>query len=164
MSAVNFSKGVFREDQLVFIKLVQDLKLRYPNPKMALVVPMSSFRNTLKKVFRNKFSRWLFGILHPHCGIGLAHYMSRKSRAATGMTDEHFLGEDKEWLIIFSTQMLEKKHFDYFIFGHRHLPLDFKLKDNSRYINLGDWIIYNSFAVFDGNNTELKYYKIWKMP
>lgn len=113
----------------------------------------------IKKVFRNKFSQWLFGILHPYSGIGLANYMSRKSRAATGMTDEHFLGEEKEWLIIFSKQMLEKKHFDYFIFGHRHLPLDFKLKDNSRYINLGDWIKYNSFAVFDGNNTELKYYK-----
>ncbi|MEO6221136.1 MAG: UDP-2,3-diacylglucosamine diphosphatase [Ginsengibacter sp.] len=114
----------------------------------------------IKKVFRNKFSQWLFGILHPQTGFGLAHYMSRKSRAATGMTDEHFLGEDKEWLIIFSRQMLEKKHFDYFIFGHRHLPLDFKLQDNSRYINLGDWIKYNSFAVFDGENTELKYYEI----
>lgn len=114
----------------------------------------------IKKVFRNKFSQWLFGILHPGAGIGLANYMSRKSRAATGMTDEHFLGEEKEWLIIFAKQMLEKQHFDYFIFGHRHLPLDFKLKDNSRYINLGDWIKYNSFAVFDGDNIELKYYKI----
>lgn len=113
----------------------------------------------IKKVFRSKFSQWLFGILHPQSGIGLAHYMSRKSRAATGMTDEQFMGEEKEWLIIFSKQMLEKKHFDYFIFGHRHLPLDFKLKDNSRYINLGDWIKYNSFAVFDGTNTELKYYR-----
>ena len=114
----------------------------------------------IKKVFRNKFSKWLFGILHPQSGIGLANYMSRKSRAATGLTDEHFLGEEKEWLIIFSKEILEKKHVDYFIFGHRHLPLDFKLKDDSRYINLGDWIKYNSFAVFDGTNTELKYYTI----
>ncbi len=114
----------------------------------------------IKKVFRNKFSKWLFGILHPQSGIGLANYMSRKSRAATGFTDEHFLGEEKEWLIIFSKEILEKKHVDYFIFGHRHLPLDFKLKDDSRYINLGDWIKYNSFAVFDGNDTELKYYII----
>ena len=36
--------------------------------------------------------------------------------------------------------MLEKKHYDFFIFGHRHFPIDFKLNDNSRYINLGDWI------------------------
>ncbi len=112
----------------------------------------------IKKVFRNKFSRWLFGILHPHTGIGLANYMSRKSRAATGMTDEHFLGEEKEWLIIFAKEMLQKKHYDFFIFGHRHYPLDFKLQNNSRYINLGDWIKYNSFAVFDGESILLKYY------
>ncbi len=112
----------------------------------------------IKKVFRNKFSQWLFGVLHPYSGIGLANYFSRKSRATTGLVDEQFLGEEKEWLIIFSKQILKKKHFDYFIFGHRHLPLDFKLNNQSRYINLGDWIKYNSYAVFDGENVELKFY------
>ena len=112
----------------------------------------------IKKIFRNKFSRWLFGLLHPHSGIGLANYFSRKSRAATGLVEEKFLGADKEWLIIFSRQMLLKKHFDYFIFGHRHLPLNYKLSKESRYINLGDWIKYDSYAVFDGDNLELKFY------
>ena len=112
----------------------------------------------IKKIFRNKFSQWLFGMLHPYSGIGLANYFSRKSRAATGLVDEQFLGEDKEWLIIFSRQMLKKKHYDYFIFGHRHLPLDFKLNEHSRYINLGDWIKYCTYAVFDGINLELKFY------
>jgi UDP-2,3-diacylglucosamine hydrolase len=113
----------------------------------------------IKKIFRNKFSQWVFGALHPSLGIGIADYMSRKSRASTGKTDEHFLGDDKEWLIIFCKQMLEKKHYDFFIFGHRHLPIDYKLSDTSRYINLGDWIKYNSFAVFDGKDTGLKYYQ-----
>ncbi len=112
----------------------------------------------IKKVFRNKFSRWLFGSLHPQLGIGIAGYFSRKSRAATGKVDEHFLGEEKEWLIIFSKEMLKTEHFDYFIFGHRHLPLNYKVGENSFYINLGDWIKYNSYAVFDGEKTELKYY------
>ncbi len=114
----------------------------------------------LKKIFRNKISQSLFGALHPAAGIGLADYMSRKSRATTGKTDEVFLGESKEWLIIFSKAMLKTKHYDYFIFGHRHFPLDYKLSDTSRYINLGDWIKYNSYAVFDGITTELKYYKL----
>ena len=48
----------------------------------------------IKKVFRNPFCQWLFGFLHPRIGIGLANYFSRKSRAATGSSDEHFLGED----------------------------------------------------------------------
>lgn len=112
----------------------------------------------LKKVFRNRFSQWLFGILHPGFGIGLADYFSRKSRAATGKDDGQFLGEEKEWLIIFSRELLKTKHYDYFIFGHRHLPIDFKLADATHYINLGDWIKYYSYAVFDGNNLELKFY------
>lgn len=116
----------------------------------------------LKKVFRNRFSQWLFGILHPGLGIGIADYFSSKSRKATGSTDEKFLGADREWLIIFSREMLAKKHFDYFIFGHRHLPIDYPLENGgaaaSHYINLGDWIKYNSYAVFDGDKTELKFY------
>lgn len=114
----------------------------------------------IKRIFRNKFSQRVFGALHPATGIGLADYMSRKSRAATGKTDEQFLGEDKEWLIIFCKKMLEEKHIDYFIFGHRHFPIDYQLSNTSRYINLGDWIKYNSFAVFDGTNTALKYYEL----
>lgn len=112
----------------------------------------------LKKVFRNKISQALFGALHPSWGIGIANYFSRKSRAATGKTDEHFLGEDKEWLLTYSKERLAKEHFDYFIFGHRHLPLDLTAGPSSRYINLGDWINYNSYAEFDGKELQLKYY------
>lgn len=113
----------------------------------------------IKKIFRNNFSKTLFGLLHPGAGIGLANYFSSKSRNATGKTDEQFLGEDKEWLILFSRETLKKKHFDYFIFGHRHLPIDFNLNGKSKYINLGDWIKYNSYAVFDGEKAELKFYQ-----
>ncbi len=112
----------------------------------------------IKKIFRNKLCRWLFGVLHPSLGMGIANYFSKKSRQATGSEDKHFLGEDKEWLIIYSKQILKQQHFDYFIYGHRHLPYDLKLNETSRYINLGDWIIYNSYAVFDGKQLELKYF------
>lgn len=112
----------------------------------------------IKKVFRNKLCQWLFGALHPTWGMGLANYFSRKSRAATGSSDERFLGADKEWLIIYCREMLQKEHFDYFVFGHRHLPIDYRLNEASRYINLGDWIVYNSYAVFDGVEMELKYF------
>ncbi len=118
----------------------------------------------MKKVFRNPASQWLFGMLPPYIGIGLANYFSRKSRAKTGMVDEVFLGEEKEWLIIYSKEILEKKHFDYFIFGHRHLPIDVKLKNNSRYINLGEWIRYDSYAVFNGDEMELKYFEKNEQP
>lgn len=112
----------------------------------------------IKKVFRNPVCQWLFGILPPRIGIGLANYFSRKSRAKTVDEEEKFLGEDNEWLIIYSKEILAQKHFDFFIFGHRHLPIDFKLKENSQYINLGDWIKFFTYAVFDGEKVSLLTY------
>jgi len=110
----------------------------------------------IKKIFRNPLCQWAFGQLHPTWGIGLANYFSRKSRVKTGNSDEIFLGEDKEWLILYCREILEQKHYDYFIFGHRHFPLDFKLSADSRYINLGDWIRNFTYASFDGKDMELK--------
>ena len=114
----------------------------------------------IKKVFRNPVCQWLFGILPPAVGVGIANYMSRSSRAATGQSDARFLGEENEWLISYSKEVLQQEHVDYFIFGHRHLPIDFTLPGNSRYINLGDWIQYDSYAVFDGEDLHLKYHTI----
>jgi UDP-2,3-diacylglucosamine hydrolase len=110
----------------------------------------------LKKIFRNPFCQWLFGILPPVIGIGLANYSSRKSRAATGQSEEHFMGEEKEWLLIYSKGKALEKNISFFVFGHRHLPIDFRLDNGSRYINLGDWINYETYAVFDGIQMELK--------
>lgn len=111
----------------------------------------------LKKIFRNKFCRWLFAAIHPSWGISLADFFSRKSRAVTQM--ETFLGEENEWLVLYGREVLKEEFFDYFIFGHRHLPLDIRLTDASRYINLGDWLNYSSYADFDGNTATLKFYK-----
>ncbi|MFM2338915.1 MAG: hypothetical protein RL115_2108 [Bacteroidota bacterium] len=112
----------------------------------------------LKKVFRSPISQWLFGIFPPKLGIGLANYMSRRSRAQAGATEETFLGEEKEWLIIYSKEVLKQKKVNFFVFGHRHLPIDYRLAEEARYINLGDWINYSTYAVFDGQNLELKSY------
>jgi len=113
----------------------------------------------LKRVFAAKWSQWCFARLHPNFGIWLADLWSRKSRAKTGKSDEVFYGEDKEWLILHCKDELKKKHTDFFVFGHRHLPMDIKLGENSQYINLGEWLNYNSYAEFDGEKLELKYWE-----
>lgn len=113
----------------------------------------------LKKIFRNKFSQFLFGILPPVVGMGLANYFSRKSRAQTGATDEVYLGDDKEWLIAYCRDVLTTTHYDYFVFGHRHLPIDFKLSEKSTYINLGDWIKHFTYANFNGQSLTLHTYQ-----
>ncbi|AEV33392.1 hypothetical protein Oweho_2422 [Owenweeksia hongkongensis DSM 17368] len=112
----------------------------------------------IKKVFSNPFLQWSFARLHPNFGIGLADYFSKKSRAKTGDDDAVFLGEENEWLVIYCKEVLKKEHFDYFIFGHRHLPLNIELKPDSHYINLGDWIQYFTYGEFDGETMELKDY------
>ena len=109
----------------------------------------------LKKIFTNPICQWLFRWLHPDAGIQLANYFSRKSRAKTGNADELFLGEDKEWLILYTKEKAKTMAVDYFIFGHRHSAIDLKISDKSRYINLGDWIRLNTYAVFDGTDLQL---------
>ena len=123
----------------------------------------------LKKLFRNPVCKWLFGVFPPAMGMGLANYLSRRSRSQTGSSEQIFLGEDKEWLIIYCKEELAKKKIDFFVFGHRHLAIDYRLSTISpegrgvggeaRYINLGDWITYYTYAVFDGEQLELKSYK-----
>jgi UDP-2,3-diacylglucosamine hydrolase len=112
----------------------------------------------LKKIFRNKFSQGLFGVLPPAIGVGIANYFSRKSRVATQQADEKFLGEENEWLIQYCKRKLSEESFDYMIFGHRHLPIDFSFPNGTRYINLGDWINYFSYASFDGEQLILQSY------
>jgi UDP-2,3-diacylglucosamine hydrolase len=109
----------------------------------------------LKKVFRNPLCRWAFGVIPPAIGIGLADHFSRRSRIATGTSEDRFLGEDREWLVAYCRDVLRTQRFDYFVFGHRHLPIDHRLDAGSRYVNLGDWLRYESYAVFDGNDLQL---------
>lgn len=109
----------------------------------------------IKAVFASKLCQWLFARVHPNLGMSIAHYWSAKSRK---LTEEQHFHEEKEWLIIYSREVLQKEHFDFFIFGHRHLPIDYKLNEKSKYVNLGEWVNHFSYAVFDGNYLALKYF------
>jgi len=103
----------------------------------------------MKKVFTNKFSKWLFRWLHPDIGVQLAEYLSVKNKLISGEEDAKYLGEEKEWLILYANKKVTEEFAEYFIFGHRHLPMTLPLKNNtnSLYINLGDWIQYYTFGV-----------------
>jgi UDP-2,3-diacylglucosamine hydrolase len=113
----------------------------------------------IKRVFASKISQWMYARLHSNFSFWLANFFSRKSRAATGSSDEKFLGNEKEWLYIFCRDHVKNNKTDYFVFGHRHLPLELNIENKATYVNLGDWLRYNSYAVFDGTKLELKYYK-----
>ncbi len=113
----------------------------------------------LKKIFKNKFAQWLFARIHPNFAIRLAIKWSQHNRYSEDPQNFNFLGEDKERLIQYAKRKLEKEHFDFFIFGHRHVPIIFPISSNSLFINLGDWLNHFTFAMFDGNTVQLLSYK-----
>lgn len=113
----------------------------------------------VKKLFTNPLAQRMFRWLHPDVGIGLANYFSSKSREAQDAVQQ-FLGPEKEWLIQFAESHLPENDCDYYIFGHRHLPIDYLLSNKkSRYINLGDWISFRSYASMEGGQVQLNFYK-----
>lgn len=110
----------------------------------------------MKKIFTNPISKWLFNWLHPDIGVKLAQYLSVKNKLISGAEDVKFLGKENEWLVQYCNRKLNSKHYDFFVFGHRHLPLEIELTTTSKYINLGDWIGYFTYGVFDGESMKLE--------
>ncbi|HRP90554.1 MAG TPA: UDP-2,3-diacylglucosamine diphosphatase [Edaphocola sp.] len=140
------------------------LKVNYNNKKFFLahgdgLGPGDRKYKFLKKVMTNPIAQRLYKSLHPNIGLGLATYFSQRGVKHQGNLDGDYKGEDKEWLILFSKEVLKTEYFDYFIFGHRHLAMTLPLPNNSLYVNLGDWINYFSYGVFDGESFSLKYFK-----
>lgn len=109
----------------------------------------------LKRVFTNGFARWVFKWIHPDIGIGFARRWSKASRIRKKGMDEVFLGEE-EYLIKYCREIESRSHHDYYVFGHRHLAVEYDLSKKSKYINLGDWIKTYTFGVFDEHGFQLK--------
>lgn len=109
----------------------------------------------LKQIFSNTVCKWLFARIHPNLGISIAEYWSRKSRISNGIKDDINLGE-KEFLVQFCNSKLQETQIDYFLFGHRHLPMEIKISKNSTYINLGEWVNFRTYAVFNGETVTLE--------
>lgn len=115
----------------------------------------------LKRLFECPINQFLFKWLHPDLGIRMALFWSRKSRYAniTKELDKEFIPE-KERLFQYATNVIEtQSEIDYFIFGHRHIPVKIPITKKTTYLNLGDWISNFSYAVFDGKSLQLKYWQ-----
>jgi UDP-2,3-diacylglucosamine hydrolase len=110
----------------------------------------------LKKFFNSSICQWLFARIHPNLGIRIANYWSRQSRISNTKLEEKFTGEENEYLLSYCRDLEKTTHHDFYIFGHRHLPLDLKVGENSRYLNLGEWVHFDTYAVYDGHQVSLK--------
>jgi UDP-2,3-diacylglucosamine hydrolase len=115
----------------------------------------------IKKVFANPFNQWLFRLLHPDLGIKMALYWSRKSRKVS--MEKEKKDEDitlkliQKRISVHSNELLKQRpELNYLIYGHYHFPLDTQLTDNARQLVLGDWLTHFTYAVFDGEQLDLK--------
>lgn len=122
--------------------------------------PFDKGYHLLKKLFTNQPLQWLFARLHPNFAFRIAHNWSKHSRISNGIMADGYQGDEKEGLYVFANSVLGQEHFDYFVFGHRHLLVEKPIGKSSSFINLGDWINYFSFGVFNGDKFELKEYKV----
>ncbi|MEM0993157.1 MAG: UDP-2,3-diacylglucosamine diphosphatase [Bacteroidota bacterium] len=115
----------------------------------------------MKKVFTNKTCQWLFARLHPNFGVGLARYLSQRSRRQDPVI-ERYLGNEKEWLVVYANRKIERltQEIDYFVFGHRHLPIHMTLNNKkSQYVNIGEWLHACSYGVFDGEHMQIQFFE-----
>lgn len=112
----------------------------------------------LKRVFRNAICQWAFARIHPNFGLSIANYFSRSSRKSGMSKDMIYNGKEQEWLYQFVTEHQKKNAVDYYVFGHRHLPLELSV-GNACYINTGEWLYAQTFARFDGSTLELLCWK-----
>ena len=106
----------------------------------------------LKVIFSSNICKWLFSRLHPNFGISLGQAWSNKSKKR----QEKLVNEDKEILAGYCKEQQKNNPVDYYVFGHRHIPIDVKIDERCRYINLGDWIHHNTYAVYSDQKLELK--------
>ncbi len=115
----------------------------------------------IKRVFAHPLAQWMYARLHPNFALPFARYWSGKSREGQPPEANRFLGEEKEWLIAYVRRKMQEVPADYFIFGHRHLPIDYPLdrEGRCRYINLGEWLYSNSYAVFDGRALKIEFFE-----
>ena len=114
----------------------------------------------LKKIFQSRFSQWMFARIHPNTGIAIANFWSRHSRLSAEKEDwDRFQGKEKEFLWNYCQEKEKEEHHDFYVFGHRHLPLDLEVGPGSRYYNLGEWVNHFTYGEFDGSCFTLKVFE-----
>tara|TARA_B100000524_G_scaffold302943_1_gene177797 strand:- start:618 stop:1373 length:756 start_codon:yes stop_codon:yes gene_type:complete len=116
-----------------------------------------SYKLMKKFITNNRFFKWFFRWLHPDIGVRIGQFLSKEKKLMSGKKN---IGDiENQWLTKYCRKKLETDHYDYFIFGHSHIPVEFELSPKSKYVNLGDWFKNFTYAEFNGNKLSLMQYK-----
>ena len=107
----------------------------------------------LKSIFTSPTLQWLFARLHPNFSLWFGNQWSVSSRYSKEIT--HEFKYDDELITKFTRSELENNYYDFFIFGHWHSPIIYSLTDKTNLVILGDWIVNNTYSVWDGETFKL---------
>ncbi len=114
----------------------------------------------MKRIFECKFNQFLFRWLHPDIGIRFALWCSYKSRLGKNLHgrkfDEHFDVTTCSQYKFAEMQVENNPDIDFVVFGHVHYPIEKMMNEHTKFMFLGDWITHFTFAIFDGNDLELR--------
>lgn len=111
----------------------------------------------MKSVIQHPLSQFIYRQLHPDLGLRLADYFSRLGPKHK-YQNQVMKNDSQEYQLIYAKEYLNLLPVNYFIFGHRHIPVEIPLNSQCKFVNLGDWISYNTYAVFDGMTVQLLKY------
>ena len=115
------------------------------------------FYKILKKIFISKICQWIFARFHPNFSFALAHTWSKSSRKSG--EEAKFSNKEKEILFGYCQEQQKVNPVDYYVFGHRHLPLELKMDKKATYINLGEWISQKTYGVLEKGKLKLETYR-----
>jgi UDP-2,3-diacylglucosamine hydrolase len=113
----------------------------------------------MKRIFVSKTAQFFFSRLHPNIAFWFGHRWAKHSRNSKGILPDYTDDIDNEGAVKFAQNYIQTTPVDYFIFGHRHIFQETEIGSGTKVIFLGEWFNFFSYAVFDGETTELKKFK-----
>lgn len=115
----------------------------------------------IRRIFRSRLNQRLFALLPSSFTFPIARRWSDSNKRKHAKQDTlHYLGDEREGIVLYCKQRLQNEHFDYCVFGHRHTPLMRPLASECTYINTGDWMINRNYAVYSSSDHTFKLYNL----
>lgn len=115
--------------------------------------------DVLRRIFRSRLNQRLFALLPSRLTFPFAQRWSDSNKEKHARQDTaHYLGDDREGIVLYCRERLRTEHLDYCVFGHRHTPLVRPLAEGSFYINTGDWLQNRNYAVYSLDDHTFKLY------
>lgn len=125
----------------------------------------------LYRLFRSRVCRLLYSAIHPRWTVGFAMAWSLYSRRQGARRQTYgdiphayhndYFDVEREHLVRYTKSLIaQSPDVDYYLYGHRHIMLDMVLPGQRRVLILGDWLQYNSYAIWDGTHLLLEQFEV----